>query len=198
MAYRISQPLAVTQFNDDKPKKKKKKIKKKDRKVLAKASGAADFKYTMPVTGSVKGDAMTVKKKKQTLTQKQRDRITLKKDRLMSRQDKLIKKDIAGGMSKIKAEKEAAKRVRDKVTNKKSGGKAKLTEKLESRNREKAYRKEVPAADRRYTRKVERKHKRKQGKGKSAQMCSKNRKGRVDPNRGTARQNKRITKNSCS
>jgi len=141
---------------------------------------------------------MTVKKKKQTLTQKQRDRITLKKDRLMSRQDKLIKKDIAGGMSKIKAEKEAAKRVRDKVTNKKSGGKAKLTEKLESRNREKAYRKEVPAADRRYTRKVERKHKRKQGKGKSAQMCSKNRKGRVDPNRGTARQNKRITKNSCS
>ena len=184
MAYRISQPLAATQFDDDKPKRKKrlkkkqeavktrqaevnkkikiyekeadeldnrinnpnyKKIKKKDRKAMAKiasSGGAADFKYTMPVTGSVKGDAMTVKRKKHKLTQKQRDRITLKKDRLMSRQDRLIKKDIAGGMSKKKAEKEAAKRVRDKVTNKKSGGKAKLTERFKHKNHKLAVKRE--------------------------------------------------------
>jgi len=205
MAYKrdLRSPLAPT-FGDDKPKKKK--IKKKDRKVLTKATSsgkAADYKYTMPVPGSTKGDAVTVKKKKQTLTQSQRDRIAMKKQRLMSRQDRLIDKDIAGGMSKKKAEKEATKRVRDKVTNKKSGGKAKLTEKLEAKNYAKAYKEAVPASDRRAIRKYKRKKKvksfkRKIGLGpKSAQTGRKNRKGRNDPNKGTARQNRIKTKQSC-
>jgi len=226
MAYRISIPLAETQFpGDDKPKKKK--IKRKDRKVLSKATSsgkAADYKYTMPVPGSVKGDAVTVKKKKYKgeLTPKQKKRISRieKSDKNKEKRNPSIKSNRA----KIKQNKIKEKNLK-KDTDKKNKVKQKaafeyfkqnkIKEKNLKKDTDKKNKAKQKAAFDRLTpeeKKRAKKTSRQQTFGgirntitkdlgirfkKSDQAGKKNMKGRNDPNKGTAGQNTRKTKQSC-
>lgn len=194
MAYRISQPLAETQFDDDKPKKEK--LKKKDRKKLTEATSsgkAADYKYTLPVRGSVKGDAMTVKEKeyKGELTTTQKKRISrieksdknkekrnpnFKSNKAKFKKDKLIAKN-----------KEKARKNKQKEKDKATWANATPAEKeamntQQKRNRKnklKDFAKKLGIAK------------------KDSQTGSKNRKARVDPNCGGKIGNAIATKKSC-
>ena len=197
MAYRISIPLAETQFpGDDKPKKKK--IKRKDRKVLSKATSsgkAADYKYTMPVPGSVKGDAVTVKKKKYKgeLTPKQKKRISRieKSDKNKEKRNPSIKSNRA----KIKQNKIKEKNLK-KDTDKKNKAKQKaafdrLTPEEKKRAKKTSRQQTFGGIRNTITKDLGIRFK------KSDQAGKKNMKGRNDPNKGTAGQNTRKTKQSC-
>lgn len=206
MAYRISQPLAATQFNDDKPKKGRKKDaygdtssgnitntvtkrsgaqkttttnKSGTKKTVTKVNRKGRVKSTTTDIDLAKGKATTTKRKggkvvsKKTykdLTPKQAMMVETGRDSLKAKAARNVKK----------AERSLSKDD-DSVAARKKYNK-------EQRELNKSSRQEQ-----RHRKKKNRKNKR----GTSAQMGKKNKKGRVDPNCGTAGQNRRATKKSC-
>lgn len=208
MAYRISQPLAATQFQDDKKKNKSKRRQVKNitqkggpiRKLITTKGGREKT-----ITTSRDGTKRTVEKVSRkgkvksrtseidlakgqvTTTKRKGGRVVKKKTskELTPQQARQLSVSPGGLKSKVKSNVKRAERVNDQDTDNKANKQARLKK---QREKDKAYRQE---------KRYRKKRRNEISKGKSAQMGSKNRKGRVDPNQGTAGQNKRKTKKSC-
>lgn len=202
MAYRISQPLAETQFDDDKPKKKKKVTTKTKTRTLRGMSVRQADKARSGSTDRVKTTTKTtVEKPAKVKSSKvnKKSGLTSKQESKIERLAKSDKKKTAKGKytynrAKLKKDKLIAKN-KEKARKKKQKDKDKATwanatpaekeamntqQKRNRKNKLKDFAKKLGIAK------------------KDSQMGSKNRKGRVDPNCGTAGQNQRATKKSCA
>ncbi len=194
MAYRISQPLAETQFDDDKPKKKKKKTttKTKTRTVrgmsvrqAAKAgSGSIDRAKTTTKTTVEKAPKSKSKKEKTTMLDRRIDR-TIKRYKKKGFNTEgtraAMERDSKSKTRKDKRKAQKAQKAKDKATWANATPEEKAAMNATKKQQRQTKRKTAL---------------RKIGLGPS-NTVKKNRKARVDPNCGTAGQNKRLTEKSC-
>ena len=196
MAYRISKPLAVTQFNDDKPKKKKKKTttKTKTRTLRGMSLRQADKARSGSIDRAKTTTKTTVKKAPKSKSTKE------KKTMLDKRIDRTIKRYNKKGIdtegTRAAMERDSKSKARKDNRKSKKTQKAKDKARLANATPEEKARMNATAKQQKKTKRKTALRKIGLGK-KDSQMASKNRKGRVDPNCGTAGQNKRATKESC-
>jgi hypothetical protein len=175
MAYRISQPLAVTQFSgdDNKKKPKKKKQPKNQQSMMLDTSGGGLSDAQIAAQNAKKAERKSDRDRKKEVrvkkrTERQSDRTEKKIKRAKKREvnPEYIKKE-AEKKEQKKLEKEGAKSFKNRN----------LTKEQKQTKRKTLFRKI--------------------GLGES-NTVKKNRQSRVDPNCGTAGQNKRATKQSCA